>query len=163
MSEKPLKKYIRVDDRLVEVNSEIYYEIYCSIWRDRKHSQKMAACYCPKHDLWKCDGICPGCKYYASGSEISLNIEVGDGIILADVLPDTKFLPLETVETRELYEALHNALDQLSPSKRSICEYIMAGKSEREIAILMSLPQSTVHYQKKKAFELLRNILIKYL
>lgn len=65
------KKYIPVENKLVQVTEIIYNEYYKPIWRERKHAQALGECRCPKSQLWNCDGICPGCRYYASGDQLS--------------------------------------------------------------------------------------------
>ena len=164
MSEKE-KKFFSIEGKLVEVSEEIYYEYYRPIWRERKRSQSSGRCVCPGAELWKCDGVCQGCEYYATGNQTSLDVELDgqDGVTLGDVLPDLGLAPNELVEKRELYTALHKALSQLTPLQKSICEYIMVGKTEREIAKLISKPQSTVNYQKNKALDQLRKVLKNFL
>lgn len=161
--EKP--KYISINGKVIEVSDEIYYEYYRPIWRERKQSQNSGRCRCTRNELWKCDGICTGCKYYASGNQCSLDVEIEgqEGVTLKDILPETKCSLDELVETKELYEALHTALSQLFPMQKAICEHLMNGKTEREIALLLGKSQSTINYQKQKTFKVLREILKNYM
>lgn len=161
--EKP--KYISINGKVIEVSDEIYYEYYRPIWRERKQSQNSGRCRCTRSELWKCDGICTGCKYYAAGNQCSLDVEIEgqEGVTLKDILPETNYLPAELVETQELYEALRNTISQLQPMQKVICEYLMMGKTEREIATLLDKSQSTINYQKQKAFKVLREILKNYM
>ena len=58
-----------------------------------------------------------------------------------------------------LLDALYDALNHLDPDGRRISELIMQGKTEREIATDMGKRQSTINYQKKKVFSILREAL----
>ena len=58
-----------------------------------------------------------------------------------------------------LLDALYDALNRLDPDDRRISELIMQGKTEREIATDMGKRQSTINYQKKKVFSILREAL----
>ena len=159
------KKYIPIEGRLVEVETEVYYEYYRPIWRQIKQAQKFGTCRCTKENIWKCDGICPGCEYYIVGNERSFDVEIDgqEGITLADVLPDTESSPVEFEETKVLYDALHREIGQLSPLQKSICELVMKGLTEREIGLALGKSQSTINYQKKHAYVALRKALLEYL
>lgn len=60
---------------------------------------------------------------------------------------------------KALLKALYEELDRLDPNGKRICELIMSGKTEREIAAEMGTRQSTINYQKNKAFAILREAL----
>lgn len=60
---------------------------------------------------------------------------------------------------KELLDALYDELNRLDPGGRRICELIMAGKTEREIAADMGKSQSTINYQKNKVLSILREAL----
>ena len=65
---------------------------------------------------------------------------------------------------RELLEALYEKLQELDPDGRRICELLLEGKNEREIASIMGFNnQSAVNYRKQKAFEKLRILLKDYI
>ena len=164
-AKKGKNKYIPINSNVIEVDDEIYYEYYRPVWRERKRSQNSGRCRCTKRNLWKCDGVCTGCKYYAAGNLCSLDVEIEgqEGVTLKDILPETKCSLDDLVETKDLYEALHTTLSQLPTLQKAICEYLMMGKTEREIATLLEKSQSTINYQKKKAFKVLREILKIYM
>ena len=68
------------------------------------------------------------------------------------------------MEDRELLCALYQKLQELDPEGRRICELIMEGKSERDIASIMGYNnQSAVNYRKQKAFDRLRVLLGDYI
>ena len=55
-------------------------------------------------------------------------------------------------------------LNELDPDCRRVCELLLQDKSEREIANIMGISQqSTINYKKKKAFEILRELLRDYI
>ena len=44
-----------------------------------------------KAQLWKCDGVCPGCPFYAAGKKVSIDTPIGgeeDELTLGDTLAD---------------------------------------------------------------------------
>ena len=73
--------FIPVDGTPIEVSEEIYRAYYQPIWNTRYHAQKNGECRCTKAQLWKCDGVCPGCPFYAAGN-------------LHEVFPDAEINPL---------------------------------------------------------------------
>ena len=64
---------------------------------------------------------------------------------------------------KELLNTLYEELDRLDPDGRRICELIMQGKTEREIAAGMGKRQSTVNYQKRRVLSILREALKDYI
>ena len=64
---------------------------------------------------------------------------------------------------KELLDALYDELTRLDPDGRRICELIMQGKTEREIASEMGRLRSTVNYQKNKVLSTLREALKDYI
>ena len=64
---------------------------------------------------------------------------------------------------KELLDALYDELNRLDPDGRRICELIMQGKTEREIASEMGRLRSTVNYQKNKVLSTLREALKDYI
>lgn len=82
----------------------------------------------------------------------------------ADDLPDDTPNAQSIMEDRELLCALYQKLQELDPEGRRICELIMEGKSERDIASIMGYNnQSAVNYRKQKAFDRLRVLLGDYI
>ena len=89
MKNKDKQYFIPVDGELVEVTEEVYRAYYQPIWNTRYHAQKNGECRCTKAQLWKCDGICPGCPYYAAGKKVSIDTPIGgedDDLTLGDTL-----------------------------------------------------------------------------
>lgn len=76
-------------------------------------------------------------------------------ITLSDNAPTADSILMD----KELLDALYDELNRLDPGGRRICELIMQGKTEREIAADMGKRQSTINYQKNKVFSILREAL----
>ena len=117
---------------------------------------------CTKAQLWKCDGVCPGCPFYAAGKKVSIDTPIGgeeDELTLGDTLADDVSSAESILMDKELLDALYDELNRLDPDGRRICELIMQGKTEREIAADMGKRQSTINYQKNKVFSILREAL----
>ena len=145
MQNNDKKYFIPVDGTPIEVSEEVYRAYYQPIWNTRYHAQKNGECRCTKAQLWKCDGVCPGCLFYAAGKKVSINTPIGgEESIRMD---------------KELLDTLYDELNRLDPDGRRICELIMQGKTEREIAADMGKRQSTINYQKNKVFSILREAL----
>lgn len=132
MANKDNRYFIPVDGTPIEVSEEVYRAYYQPIWNIRYHAQKNGECRCTKAQLWKCDGVCPGCPFYAAGKKVSIDTPIGGE---------------------------EDELNRLDPDGRRICELIMQGKTEREIAADMGKRQSTINYQKNKVFSILREAL----
>lgn len=166
MSTQDKKFFIPVDGNPTEVREEVYRAYYRPIWRTRYHAQKDGECVCPKSQLWKCDGVCSGCRYNAAGRKVSLNTPICDDdpdLTLEDVLESDTPSPESILMDRELLDALYEELDRLDPDGRRICELIMAGKTERQMADELGRSQSTLNYQKRKVLSLLRKTLKDYI
>lgn len=77
MSKEAKKYFIPANEELVEVSEELYREYYRPIWNTRYHVRKNGECSCTKAQLWKCDGVCPGCPFYTAGKKVSLDTVIG--------------------------------------------------------------------------------------
>ena len=91
MQNNDKKYFIPVDGTPIEVSEEIYRAYYQPIWNTRYHAQKNGECRCTKAQLWKCDGVCPGCPFYAAGKKVSIDTPIGgeeDEFTLGDTLAD---------------------------------------------------------------------------
>lgn len=159
MSNKVKKYFIPVDGKLIEVSEDVYRAYYQPIWNTRYHARKNGECCCTKAKLWKCDGICPGCPFYAVGKKVSIDTPLGSTegeITLGDTLADDTPTAEAILWDKELLDALYEELNRLDPEGKRICELIMQRKTEREIAADMGKRQSTINYQKKKLLAKLR-------
>ena len=77
MQNNDKKYFIQVDGNPIEVSEEVYRAFYQPIWNTRYHAQKNGECRCTKAQLWKCDGVCPGCPFYAAGKKVSIDTPIG--------------------------------------------------------------------------------------
>jgi len=145
MSNEAKKYFIPIDGTPIEVSEEVYRAYYQPIWNTRYHAQKSGECHCTKAQLWKCDGVCPGCPFYAAGKKVSTDTPIGgeeDEITLGDTLADDAPVPDSILMDKELLDALYDELNHLDPEGKRICELLMY-HSERESADIMGMARST--------------------
>ena len=72
MQNRDKKHFIPVNRTPIEVSEEVYRAYYQPIWNTRYHAQQNGECRCTKAQLWKCDGVCPGCPFYVTGKKVCL-------------------------------------------------------------------------------------------
>lgn len=146
---------------LVSISEETYRAIYPEIERTRKRMQRHGRCTCPKSMLWKCDIDCGLCEYRADGNLVSYEAPLSstEDLTVGDTVSSDEPTPEDIAMDKALLKALYEELDRLDPNGKRICELIMSGKTEREIAAEMGTRQSTINYQKNKAFAILREVL----
>lgn len=92
MSNDAKKYFIPVNGSPIEVSEEVYRAYYQPIWNTRYHAQKNGECRCTKAQLWKCDGVCPGCPFHAAGKKVSIDTPIGgedDELTLCDIVMKT--------------------------------------------------------------------------
>ncbi len=162
------KIYIRSTQEWVPVTEDVYRAYYRDIWAIRKRAQTHGQCCCPKSKAWICDGDCGLCEYRSTGDMYSMDYvkydEDGNEKALYDELRDDSPDAQSIAEDKELLAALHEKLLELDPDGRRICELLMAGKTERDIASAMGFAsQSSVSHRKRKAFDQLRTLLHEYI
>lgn len=147
--------FIPVNGTPIEVSEEVYRAYYQPIWNTRYHAQKNGECRCTKAQLWKCDGVCPGCPFYAAGKKVSIDTPIGgeeDELTLGDTLADDTPSAESILVDKELLDALYDELNRLDPEGKRICELLMY-HSEREAADIMGMARSTFkrHWTKIQA------------
>lgn len=155
MQNNDKKYFIPVDGTPIEVSEEIYRAYYQPIWNTRYHAQKNGECRCTKAQLWKCNGVCPGCPFYAAGKKVSIDTPIGgedDELTLGDTLADDAPSAESILVDKELLDALYDELNRLDPEGKRICELLMY-HSEREAADIMGMARSTFkrHWAKIQA------------
>ena len=155
MQNNDKKYFIPVDGTPIEVSEEVYRAYYQPIWNTRYHAQKNGECRCTKAQLWKCDGVCPGCPFYAAGKKVSIDTPIGgedDELTLGDTLADDAPSAESILMDKELLDALYDELNRLDPEGKRICELLMY-HSEREAADIMGMARSTFkrHWAKIQA------------
>ena len=167
---QPAERAIYLKDlhEWVPVSKADYDNYYRDINAYRRRQQEHGRCVCPASKRYLCDMDCWTCRFHKAGDELSLDYTVTDEDgnkkswldDLADDTPSAHFI----LEERELLNALICKLDELDPDGRRICELLLQGKPEREIAAIMDISQqSTINYKKKKAFDALRELLRDYI
>ena len=146
---------------LVPISEEVYNAIYPHIWKTRKRMQRSGRCTCPKSMLWMCDADCELCPYHAAGNMVSFDapLEDSEDLTLGDTISSDEPTPESLLVDKAVLDALYDELDRLDPDGRRICELIMQGKTEREIAAEMGRLRSTINYQKTKVLSILREAL----
>ena len=145
MQKKANRYFIPIDGMPIEVSEEVYRAYYRPIWNTRYHAQKNGECRCTKTQFWKCDGVCPGCPFYAAGKKVSIDTAIGgedDDLTLGDTLADNAPTADSILMDQELLKALYEELDRLDPEGQRICE-LMMHHSEREAAEIMGMARST--------------------
>lgn len=145
MQKKANRYFIPIDGMPIEVSEEVYRAYYRPIWNTRYHAQKNGECRCTKAQIWKCDGVCPGCPFYAAGKKVSLDTAIGgedDDLTLGDTLADDAPTADSILMDEELLKALYDELDRLDPEGKRICA-LMMHHSEREAAEIMGMARST--------------------
>ena len=155
MQKKANRYFIPIDGMPIEVSEEVYRAYYRPIWNTRYHAQKNGECRCTKAQIWKCDGVCPGCPFYAAGKKVSLDTAIGgedDDLTLGDTLADDAPTADSILMDEELLKALYDELDRLDPEGKRICA-LMMHHSEREAAEIMGMARSTFkrHWAKIRA------------
>ena len=155
MQKKDNRYFIPVNGDPIEVSEEVYRAYYQPIWNTRYHAQQNSECRCTKTQLWKCDGVCPGCPFYTAGKKVSIDTPIGgedDELVLADTLADDTPTAESILMDEELLKALYDELDRLDPEGKRICGLLMH-HSEREAAEIMGMARSTFkrHWDKIRA------------
>lgn len=167
---QPVERAIYLKDlhQWVPVSKADYDNYYRDINAYRRRQQEHGRCVCPASKRYLCDMDCNNCRFRKGGDELSLDFAIidedGNEKRWLDDLPDDGPSIQSILEERELMEALMSKLNELEPDSRQICELLLQEKSEREIAAIMGVSQqSTIHYRKRKAFEMLREFLSDYI
>lgn len=155
MANKDKHYFIPVNGIPVEVSEEVYRAHYQPIWNTRYHAQQNGECHCTKAQLWKCDGVCPGCSFYAAGKKVSTDTPIGgedDELTLGDTLVAEIPTAEDILIDKAILKALYDELNRLDPEGKRICELLMH-HSEREAAEIMGMPRSTFkrHWAKIRA------------
>lgn len=169
-NQKSTREYTVYIPRLktwVEVTKEQYDAYYRDIWATRQRAQAHGQCMCPKSKTWMCDGDCLVCEFRAAGDKLSLDYtfenKQGKETSLLDTLASDDASYDSILEEAELLDALYQRLQELDPDGRRICELIMEGKSERDIASDLGISRSTYTYRRDKLLRILREQLGMYI
>ena len=153
--------YLTIEGKEVSVTEEVYRAYKRPIWAEHKRNDRQKLCQVSdgKGGLKRCTKDCSKCSHTKEGSLLSLDglEEAGSGV--DDRTQDV----VEIVAEKVLLEELFKALEELDPNSHRICKLLMEGCSKREIARIMSIPQSSFEYQFKKLMASLRERLENYI
>lgn len=155
---KQYQVYVRQLRQWVEVDEEVYRTYQRPIDAHRKRMQYHHRCVCPKSRFWLCDGDCGTCEFCRGGDMVYLDAPLGDGSwTLSDLVEDESSDIQAIIEDRERLGTLFEKLEELDPEGKRICEMVMEGMTERQMADELGYEnQSSVNHRKKKVFAALR-------
>jgi len=139
--------YIEIDGQQVPVSEEVYRVYKRPVWAERKCQERSKRCRSENGN--RCTGDCSKCDKRRTGGTLSLNALEEDGFEPSDSSLD----PAEIFADKLLLEELFKALDELDPGSRRICMLISQGATEREIATVLGIRQSTLNYRKRRLLE----------
>ena len=147
--------YLTIEGKEVSVTEEVYRAYKRSIWAEHKRNDRQKLCQVSdgKGGLKRCTEDCSKCSRTKEGSFLSLDGLEEAGYGVEDRAQDV----VEIVAEKVLLEELFKALEELDPNSHRICKLLMEGCSKREIARIMSIPQSSFEYQFKKLMASLKS------
>ena len=153
--------YLTIDGQEVTVTEEVYRAYKRPIWAEYKRNDRQKLCQVSdgKGGLKRCTEDCSKCSRTKEGNVLSLDGLEEAGYSVEDRAQDVA----EIVAEKVLLEELFKALEELDPNSHHICKLLMEGCSKREIARIMSIPQSSFEYQFKKLMASLRERLENYI
>lgn len=144
--------YITIDGQEIPVSEEVYRAYKRPAWAEHKREERGKRCIIAGV---RCKKDCSQCPHRQTGSALSLDDFSEDGFTPADLSADVE----EIVASRILLEDLFNALEELDPEGRLLCQLVSEGQTERSIAEHFGISQVAVGKRKKKLFAHLREIL----
>ena len=147
--------YIEINGQQIPVTEEVYRAYKRPIWAEHKRNDRQKLCQVSdgKGGLKRCTEDCSTCSRTKEGSFLSLDGLEEAGYSVEDRAQDVA----EIVAEKMLLEELFKALEELDPNSHHICKLLMEGCSKREIARIMSIPQSSFEYQFKKLMASLKS------
>jgi DNA-directed RNA polymerase specialized sigma24 family protein len=153
--------YLTIEGQEVTVTEEVYRAYKRPIWAEHKRNDRQKLCQVSdgKGGLKRCTEDCSKCSRTKEGSFLSIDGLEEAGYSVEDRSQDVA----EIVAEKMLLEELFIVLEELDPNSHRICELLMEGRSKREIARIMSIPQSSFEYQFKKLMASLRDRLENYI
>lgn len=146
------QRYIFIDNQAIPVTEEVYRAYVRPIWREQKRLERDGRCCV---NGIRCMGDCSHCPHERRRMVLSLDQMMEEGFEPADPSADVE----DILEGRMLLEALFRRLEELDPDGQLLCQLLMDGKSERQIAAQFGISQVAVHKRKQKVFGLLREAL----
>ena len=135
------KFYVTIKGKQVEVTEEVYLEYIRPMRVER--SRRLRAWKCkivgPKGNLIRCPNKCSECAYAKAGmnptgNNLSLDELKDCGVEIVDKLLDLEKDIIEREERLEKGQALHKAIQQLTPRQQEIVRMIyFEGKTQEEV------------------------------
>lgn len=137
-----------------EVSEEVYYGYMREVWKEDRREERNSRCIKLKNGIRvRCNEDCSKCKETRSGTPLSIEKFVEDGNMPSSLSTSVE----EASVYSDLLQELFIALEELDPKSRLICQLIMEGKHDYEIAEQLGYKaRSTFSSQKKKLFEKLQ-------
>lgn len=132
------------DFQFVEVSEEVYRTYYQPIWKTWKRSKRHGTC--SGEDWKRCLGDCAGCPCCHHLNDcISLDtfVDESEQTTIGDTIPDPSPLVDAVLAESAALEELLNTLAELDPDGRRIGEFLLEGKSGREISRLLGIAHTT--------------------
>jgi len=154
--------YLKADRQKIPVSKEVYHAVKDPVRAEDKRRRREWRCR--NGNGVRCMKDCMECTYYRMGGE-----PTGNTLSLDRLHEDNEYEAADSVSVEDIVmetiilEELFKALDELDPRSRRICELIMAGNTDREMAAEFGITQSTFNYQKHKMLEQLRERLKKFM
>lgn len=152
------QRYIYLEDEkmLVPVTDAVYKEYMRPEWREQKRRQREQRCAVEGK---RCQKDCNHCDYSPDGAALSLErLEEDLGKTAVD-----NFDIAERCMIELLYQALYEAMDELTPEDKKIIKMLSNEISERKIGAEVGLSQTGVNKHKHKIKDFLRARLEKYI
>ena len=151
MKEIKNKLYYRELECWVELDENQYLELRRERQRIYYRRYTAGECYCPKKELWLCDGVCESCKYYCKKTlslEKRIQCKMGE-VSLKDTIADTTDYEeyfTEVIDDSSIIERIR----ELAPELIVYGQKKLEGKTESEIVKEMGCARSTIFRKMKK-------------
>ena len=148
MKQSKYRLYEKDEKRWVQYDEASYEKIrrfrinFCS---KQRHNN---ACFCPKSEQWKCNTICMSCRYRKFETPFSKPIKGTKNLTIEDRLFDEIDLELRCAKKVDA-ERILLRLKELMPQALEIGMLRLEGKTEMQIAEILSLPRATIYTRLK--------------
>lgn len=149
------QKYIEIDHDRIPVSEEVYRAYKRPEWAEHKRKERSKRCVIAGV---RCSGDCSKCPHDRTGSILSLDKFLEYGLEPTDHSANVEDIVCEQM----ILEDLLQALEELDPDGKLLCQLIGEGVSERQIAERFGISQVAVNKRKKKLFSYLRDLLGEY-
>ena len=173
--EKKGKKYtLKIKDKEVEVNEEIYRAYIRPVQAEQRQKRRDWKCKLisgvsesGKRHYVRCSKRCDSCPYYLSGQNalgntFSLDKIIDEGVELRTFAKDVEADYIETETTKEENLNLHKAIKKLTPRQQEMVRMIyFEGKTQEEVAMKYGVDKSAVSHAMQRIYTTLKKFLTK--